>query len=363
MMNPYRLLAVALGTAAWLAAPLRGSAAETAVFYLESAKVGTEPIDEFAGLPGKVLSRNTETGRLALELLLPAGFRDRADRRPDDRSFEIVVLDGQVRFGKEWLGPRDFGYAPAGVDLKLEIQHLKKDPFSGARTWLVRLAPPVTMPFEVHSVAEEAYVLAGRYSQPECLPDGLRTGIYEANSYFYRPGGIPHSGPGAGPIEPTTFLMRSPGTLDVTFYSACTNAVASQRVSSDATTRREVSELLQRWVQLRNDGRWDELATLLADDPRFAWIEFGRVTMGSHAAALTELAKARGRPVQTSTELSEAVVEPLTSELALLRANFRISAASSATAQGIERVGVLTATLIFRAGRWQFLQVNFSQTR
>jgi hypothetical protein len=404
-------LAIAAGTV---------TAADEPVFYVDSTRLATQPVAEFGGLPGKVLSRNASTGRVALELALPPGFVERGPtRRPGDHSFELIVLDGQAQLGKETLGPRDFGYTPAGLprpkltsrsgarvlaffdpapadpttreklrtlggyvtryaesrwnpgslsqmagfDLKLEIQHLKKDPLSGARTWLVRLAPPVNMPFEVHSVAEEAYVLAGRYSQPECLPDGMRNGIYAANSYFYRPGGTPHSGPGSGPIEPTTFLMRSPANLDVTFYSSCVNAIPSERVTTDATTRREVAELLQRWVRLRNDGRWDDLAALLADDPRFAWVEFGRVTMGSHAAALTELGKARGRPAQTFTELGDPVVEPLNSELALLRADFRIRAAPSATAQGIDRDGVVTATTIFRQGRWQFLQVNFSQTR
>jgi hypothetical protein len=417
------LLALGLAAAACCVAAAPAAAEDAPVFYVRTAALSPEPIAEFAGLPGRVLSRNTGTGRLALELQLPAGFRDRGARAAGDRSFEVVVLDGQLQFGKETLGPRDFGYMPAGLqrpklataagarllaffdpapgdpavrtrlreiggyvtryaesrwnpgslsqmagfDLRLEIQHLKKDPLSGARTWLVRLAPPVKMPFEVHSVAEEAYVLAGRFSQPECMPDGMRTGIYEANSYFYRPGGIPHSGPGAGPIEQTTFLMRSPGNLDVIFYSACANAVATQRVSTDATARREITEFLQRWVQLRNAGRWDDLAAQLADDPRFAWVEFGRVSMGSHAVAVAELARARGRPAQTFTGLSDVVVDPLTSELALVRGNFKIRAVNPAESAGrpggIDRDGVFTATLIFRERRWQFLQVNFSQAK
>ena len=411
------------GLAALALAGVAGFAADTPVFYRQTAAINSEPVAEFAAFRGKVLSRNADTGRLALELQLPAGFRDHGERRLGARSFEVVVLDGQLQLGKELLGPRDFGYTPAGLmrpkltsrtgarllaffdpapadpairtrlrdiggyvtryaesrwnpgslsqsagfDLKLEIQHLKKDPLSGARTWLVRLAPPVTMPFEVHSVAEEAYVLAGRFSQPECMPDGMRNGIYEANSYFYRPGGIPHSGPGAGPIEPTTFLMRSPANLDVTFYSACANAVATQRVSTDATTRREITDFLQRWVQLRNEGRWDELAAQLADDPRFAWVEFGRVSLGSHSVALAELARARGRPAQTFTELSNIVIDPLTSELALARGGFKIRAVDPTVAVsgpgGIDRDGVFTATVIFRERRWQFLQVNFSQAK
>lgn len=403
----------------WLALLLAGAcvpalATDTAQFYVDTSRLGTERVAEFAALPVKILSRNQATGRLALELKLLPQFRDRGQRQLTDRSFEIVLLEGDLQIDNVKLQPRDFSFTPAGgkrpklstlqgarllaffdpaprdpairdklrsmggyvthyddsrwnpgslsqmagFDLRLEIQHLKKDPLSGARTWLVRLKPPVTMPFEVHSVAEEAYVLAGRYSQPECMPDGMRTGIYEANSYFFRPGGIPHSGPGAGPLIETTFLMRSPANLDVTFYASCANAVPGNRVTTASTTQREITEFMQRWVQLRNDGQWDELASLLADDPRFVWVEFGRVSLGSHAIAVAELARARGRPAQTHTELSNLVVDPVTSELALARGNFKIRA----VAPGIDRDGVFTAMLVFRDRRWQFLQVNFSQT-
>jgi len=172
---------------------------------------------------------------------------------------------------------------------------------------------------------------------------------------------------GTGPIEQKTVLMRSPANLDVTFYAACANAVATQRVSTDASTRGEITEFLQRWVQLRNEGRWDDLAAQLADDPRFAWVEFGRVSLGSHAIAVTELAKARGRPAQTFTELSNIVIDPLTSELALVRGNFKIRAVvptvTVSRPGGIDRDGVFTAVVIFRERRWQFLQVNFSQVK
>jgi hypothetical protein len=417
------LTAILMGAAA---APAQ--AVDQAVFYRRAASLSPEPISELGALPARVLSRNRDTGRLALELTLAPRSRVPTAGALADRSVELVVVDGELRFGREQLKPRDFAYTPAGraraalrthggarvlmffdpapadvamrdklrdigsyvtrysegrwnpgslsqlagFDLKLEIQHLKKDPLSGARTWLVRLNPPLNMPFEVHSVAEEAWVLAGRFSQPECMPDGLRSGVYEAGDYFYRPAGIPHSGPGAGPLEPTTFLMRAPAALDVVFYSRCERAQPSARVTTDATTRREVAQRLDEWIALRNAGRWQEMTDFLADDPRFAWVEFGRVSMPTYAAAVAELTRASGRQAQTVTELSDVTVEPLGSELAMLRAAFLIrarspEAAAAATAArpgGIDRSGVLTATLLFsRQRRWQFLQVNFSQAR
>jgi hypothetical protein len=134
----------------------------------------------------------------------------------------------------------------AGFDLDLEIKHLKKDPLSGARTWLVRLAPPVNMPFEVHSVVEEGYLLQGRYQQPECTADGLLDGQYRVGGYFYRPGGIPHSGPGSGPLETSVWLLRTPADLDVLFFANCERTQLSNRVASESTVKREVTDLLAR---------------------------------------------------------------------------------------------------------------------
>ncbi|MEZ5512270.1 MAG: hypothetical protein R3F58_00170 [Steroidobacteraceae bacterium] len=262
--------------------------AESPVFYLRSQSIAVEPIVELGGIPGKVLSRNPKTGRIAVEVSLPPGFKEQTSLDTPGLSFEIVVLEGTLQFGQEPLAMRDFAYSPAGqprpklatddgarllvffdpaprdtevraklrtlgsyvtryaesrwnpgtlsqssgFDLKLEIQHLKKDPLSGARTWLVRLKPPIDMPFEVHSVPEEAYLIEGKYSQPECMPDGLRTGVYETGDYFYRPGGIAHSGPGSGPVETTTWVMRTPADLDVTFFRKCENGVMTERVAA-----------------------------------------------------------------------------------------------------------------------------------
>ena len=146
-----------------------------------------------------------------------------------------------TRYGESRWNPGTLSQS-SGFDLKLEIQHLKKDPLSGARTWMVRLEPLINMPFEVHSVPEEAYLIEGKYAQPECMPDGLRLGVYEAGDYFYRPGGIAHSGPGSGPIETTTWVMRTPADLDVTFFEKCENGVMSERVDGEALRQRLTTE-------------------------------------------------------------------------------------------------------------------------
>jgi hypothetical protein len=394
-------------------------AADAAVFYRKSASLPVEPIAEFGGFAGKVLSRNTDNGRLALELQVTRGFRDRGNRMLSDRSFELLVLDGALQLGSESLGPRDFAYTPAGrerpklttrtgarvlaffdpapaaaevreklraiggyvtryredrwnpgslsqmagFDLKLEILHLKKDPLSGARTWLVRLAPPLKMPFEVHSVAEEAYVLAGKYSQPECMPDGMRQGVYEANDYFFRPGGIPHSGPGSGPVETTTFLMRTPANLDVVFYSNCAKAVPTQRVSTEATTRREVAELLAHWTLAANNNDWDGIADLMADDPAYYWAENGHLPYPDRAALLKGLELGKASGMKIGMELRDISITPLGSELANTRARYVMRLTPAPGAKPLELEGFFTATAVFRDRRWQFLQGHLSQQR
>ena len=109
----------------------------------------------------------------------------------------------------------------AGVNVPLEVKHLKKDPWTGARTWLVRLKGGVKVPWERHSVPEEGYLLEGDYRLAECLPDGAFVGGYQPGGYFYRPGGLLHGGPESGTRRGAVWLMRSPATLDVQFYTEC----------------------------------------------------------------------------------------------------------------------------------------------
>jgi quercetin dioxygenase-like cupin family protein len=109
----------------------------------------------------------------------------------------------------------------AGVNVPLEIKHLRKDPYTNARTWLVRIAPGTTVPWERHSVAEEGFLLEGDYRLAECLRAGSVAGDYTPGGYFHRPGGILHSGPESRTRNGAVWLMRSPGTLDVQFYTEC----------------------------------------------------------------------------------------------------------------------------------------------
>lgn len=116
----------------------------------------------------------------------------------------------------------------AGAKAPLMIRRLYTDPVTGARTHLVRLAAGVSVPWEIHSTAEEGYLLEGDYHLAECLPDGRRDYDYDEGGYFYRPASLIHSGPQSTSKTGATWLIRTPRTLDAVFYAACPSPLANK---------------------------------------------------------------------------------------------------------------------------------------
>jgi quercetin dioxygenase-like cupin family protein len=114
----------------------------------------------------------------------------------------------------------------AGAAAPLEIKPLWTDAGTGAQLHLVKVAPGVTVPWEVHPVAEEGYLLEGDYRLAECLPSGRRDFDYGQGGYFYRPAGLLHSGPQSTSRGGATWLIRTPARLSAVFYPACPAAPA-----------------------------------------------------------------------------------------------------------------------------------------
>lgn len=106
-------------------------------------------------------------------------------------------------------------------DVPLRIKHFRNDPITGARTYLVAVSPGLSIPWEVHDVAEEAYILEGDFTLPECLASGMRVGRYAAGGYFYRPPDIAHNGPLSGTETGVIMLIRTSGPLTVKLVEGC----------------------------------------------------------------------------------------------------------------------------------------------
>ncbi len=238
--------------------------------FIQSQTAPDEPWSGFPGVVARRLSADEFTGRRALYLELPLGWRWSGFIN-DAFSREWYILDGRLQAGTASLAAGDFLYLPpgarppeltavvaarallfvdpaspasgltqpfvasarslpwrpgtvardAGVPLDLSVKDLKLDPGSGARTWLVRIGPGVRVPWESHSVVEEGYLLEGDYRLVECLPAGRREGTYLPGGYFRRPAGWIHSGPDSGTEGGAVWLIRSPGPLDVSFHEGC----------------------------------------------------------------------------------------------------------------------------------------------
>lgn len=276
-------------------APLRGGLPDgrTYVYYLPEQSLSWQYFDRWPGLQVRRLSEDPATGRLAVSARFPPGWT-LAAAPASAQSVEIVMLEGRLDFGGEALVKYDFAFVPpdtqppslasaagahallffdppaadatavarqrqrgayvtrfdgsrwqpaslaksAGAKSDLRVMHLKKDPFTTARTWYVRVGPGMTVPWEVHSMVEEGYVMEGAYVLAECLPSRTVIGNYTQGGYFWRPGGIPHSGPESGPLGEVLWLQRSQVALDVSFYGDCAGGVAAAPVATAKDPKR-----------------------------------------------------------------------------------------------------------------------------
>ena len=296
MRTPAAILGwlLALGTA-HADGPLR-DARTGFVGYVASESVPLAPFERWPGTRAGMLSADPTTGRLAVRLQIPPRWRS-GRLSPSPQSIELIVLEGSLRFGQDDLVRWDFAFVPpaakpprlssatgatllvffdpaasdaaavarqrergsyvtrfdpsrwqpaalaraAGATADLRVMHLKKDPFTTARTWYVKLSGGMQVPWEVHSMTEEGVLMEGRYRLAECLPDRTVTGEYATGGYFWRPGGIPHSGPDSGPVSDSVWLQRSPVALDVVFYGRCEDGAAAAPVTPPAATTRTPS--------------------------------------------------------------------------------------------------------------------------
>lgn len=258
------------------------------VGYVQPQSLPEQPFERWPGVFVKRLSEDPKTGRLAVQARFPAGWRSRFDAAAAE-SIEIVMVEGNLEFGAEALGQYDFAFVPpgavppslaspggarawlffdppapdaaavarqrergayvsrfdpvrwqpaslaksAGATADLRVMHLKKDPFTTARTWYVKLEGGMKVPWEVHSMVEEGVLMEGRYALAECLPGRTVIREYTGEGYFWRPGGQPHSGPESGPpagAPAAIWLQRSPVALDVVFYRGCAAGAAQDPV-------------------------------------------------------------------------------------------------------------------------------------
>ena len=219
-----------------------------------------------ASLPGvraKQLAGNPQTRSTSNRVDLPAAWRGTSGGVPG-RSLEIFVLAGTLSLADIELRAGGYAFLPSGslgFNLKTEdgarilyfvndadpesvirspiiidaglldwqptvtpgvwIKELRKDPGSGAMTWLMRIEAATLPPWTASSALREGYLLAGEYRHSECIGGEVRTGQYLPGGYFYRPAGTINGGPSSGSLVDAVWLLRETQAGTHTIEAGC----------------------------------------------------------------------------------------------------------------------------------------------
>ncbi len=224
-----------------------------------------------AALPGiraKQLAGDSQTRRTSNRVNLPPDWSGTTGGMPG-RSMEIFVLAGTVTLADIDFTAGGYAYLPAGslgfnmttregaqilyfvndkdpeavirspilIDSGLldwqaadvpgvSSKELRKDPGSGARTWLLRIEAGTSQPWQSSSVVREGYLVSGEYRHTECLQGEEVAGQYKTGGYFYRPASIVNGGPeSGGPVEAVWF-MREVSAGKETSSSSCSVGIS-----------------------------------------------------------------------------------------------------------------------------------------
>lgn len=233
------------------------------------AFVQVDDLDDIfmASLPGvraKQLAGDPQTRRTSNRIDLPPDWNGTSGGTPG-RSLEIFVIAGQLTIADIDLGRGGYAFLPAGslgfnlrsdegarilyflndVDpesiirspiiidtglLKWEAaaslgvftKELRMDPGNGAMTWLLRIEPGATMPWQKSSAVREGYLVDGSYQHSECVGGKVHTWQYAAGGYFYRPADTINGGPDSSALLDSVWLLREPGAGTQETVPACT---------------------------------------------------------------------------------------------------------------------------------------------
>lgn len=227
-----------------------------------------------ASLPGvraKPLAGDARTRRGSYRIDFPPGWSGTSGASPG-RALELYVLEGVIQLADIELGSGGYAYLPSGslgfnlrspaggrvmyflsdvdpdtvirtpiiIDTAIlpwepsanpgvALRELRRDPGSGATTWLLRVKPQATLPWQSSSAAREGYLVAGQFRDSECRLGQTHTGIYQPGGYFLRPPGAVHGGPQATAIAESIWLLRERSAGTVTVAEICGDAAPAQR--------------------------------------------------------------------------------------------------------------------------------------
>jgi quercetin dioxygenase-like cupin family protein len=267
-MNRYSLSpsAITLAAAALLLAACASSRSKPDLPYpafVDSAEIEEQFLAALPGVRAREFASDMRTRRISSRVDIPPDWTGTTGGEPG-KALEVYVLSGELTFSDFALGPGGYAYVPPGsmgfklvsdagaqvlyfldeldeqavirspviLDSSLvpweEVRpgiyerELRHDPGSGARSWLMRIEPGATIPWEASSVEREGYAVAGAYRHSECAKGEPATWDYTAGGYFRRPAGAVSGGPEAGATTTTTWFLREQEEGEVSVVPACT---------------------------------------------------------------------------------------------------------------------------------------------
>lgn len=233
------------------------------------AYINANELDEvfLASLPGvraTQLAGDPTTRRTSNRIDLPADWQGTSGGEPG-RSMELFVLAGELMLADIRLQSGGYAYLPAGslgFNMKtpdgarilyfvndadpesvirspiildtglldwqptptrgITIKELRRDPGTGATTWLRRIEPGAFIPWEVSSTLREGYLVTGSYRHSECIDGQAVTDAYAAGGYFYRPADAVNGGPESGADTEAVWLLRETTGGEHRVVGACT---------------------------------------------------------------------------------------------------------------------------------------------
>jgi hypothetical protein len=105
------------------------------------------------------------------------------------------------------LDSRLLNWEPTDID-GITKKVLRDDPGNGARTWLLRITPGASIPWQSTSVTREGYLMSGQYQHSECVAGEVHTSTYTPGGYFLRPAGAVNGGPEAMAQSESIWVLR-----------------------------------------------------------------------------------------------------------------------------------------------------------
>ncbi len=126
--------------------------------------------------------------------------------------------------------------------------------------------------------------------------------------------------------------------------------------------RAEVEATLAEYRNAVNRSDWETVKELYLDDPRFHWVEDGRLAYSSQADVIAALDTVYPSVESAHYESVELIITPLTRDLAQVSTRY-IQDLVLTSGSKLELVGAITILMHRASGGWGFLMGHSSTTR